>query len=117
MRFRNVLGIVLTGALLLPAAGCESSQPARDASGEYTRAILIFNPVAPAPDDSRMTALLAEACNCAPHFIRRYLNTGLIYQVSLNHDQTFAAFSNALLAKGRSSGLVSVELDTLQHQQ
>ena len=117
MRFRDVLGIVFTGALLLPATGCESSHPVRDASDDNTRAILMFNTAAPAPDDSSMTALLAEACNCAPRFIRRYLNTGLIYQVSLSPDQTFAAFANALLAKGSSSGLVSVELDTLQHQQ
>lgn len=116
MRYPNVLNFALASALLLSASGCESSQPARGTSAEYVRVILIFNATAPAPDDSNLTALLAEACNCAPRFIRRYLNNGLIYQVSLNNDQTFTSFSHSLLAKGLASGIQSVEHDTLQHQ-
>lgn len=116
MRCLNAICIALASLLLLSASGCASSQPARNASADLMRVILIFNSTAPAPDEANITALLTEACNCAPHFIRRYLNNGLIYQVTLANDQTFAAFSHSLLAKGLTSGLQSVEQDTLQRQ-
>ena len=116
MRFSNIICIALTSAFLLAASACASSQPARNATSFPVRIILIFNSTAPAPDDADITALLTQACNCAPHFIRRYLNNGLIYQVTLASDQTFTAFSHSLLAKGLTSGLQSVEQDTLQRQ-
>lgn len=116
MRCSNIICIALTSAFLLAASACASPQPARNASTVPVRVVLIFNSTAPAPDDANITVLLTEACNCAPHFIRRYLNNGLIYQVSLAEDQTFTAFSHALLAKGMTSGLQSVEQDTLQRQ-
>lgn len=116
MRCSNISYIALTSLLLLAASGCASSQPARNASTDLVRVILIFNSTAPAPNDANITALLTEACNCAPHFIRHYLNNGLIYQVTLANDQTFTAFSHSLLAKGLTSGLQSVEQDTLQRQ-
>lgn len=116
MRCSNVLCIALTSALLLIASGCASSQPSNIVSRDLTRILLIFSSAAPAPDNANLTALLAGACNCSPHFIRRYLNNGLIYQVTLADDQTFTSFSHTLLAKGYELGLQSVEQDLLQHQ-
>lgn len=116
MRCPNVLCVAFASTLLLAVSACASSHPARNTAAEEARIILLFNAAAPAPDDTNLTTMLAEACNCTPRFIRRYLDNALIYQVTLTADQTFNAFSQSLLAKGHPSGLRSVELDTLQHR-
>ncbi len=114
MRCRNVLCTTLISASLLASSGCAPSHPSAMNAATPTRIILTFNSVAPAPDDGHLTALLANACNCPPRFIRRYLAHGLIYQVDLSPDQTFNAFSQSLLSQGYAVGLRTVEQDVLE---
>ncbi len=77
------------------------------------RAIITFQK--PATDNPRLVAVIADACHCAPIFVRPFLGHALIYQISLPPDQTFAVFEKAMLSGGAVLGVVSVEQDSLEH--
>ncbi len=79
------------------------------------RAILTFSALPPAAADDRLLALLSETCHCQPLFIRLYLNNSAIYQVTLPREQSFALFADDVMARGAALGIISVELDRLQH--
>lgn len=110
-------GGVLAATLSLVGCGCSSkSQAAPDVQANTTRVIITFASAPPAIDDVRMNALLAEACQCVPTFIRPYLNNALIYRIKLTRDLPFSSFESALIAKGRTLGIRAVEQDQQQYQ-
>jgi hypothetical protein len=115
---RGLMSLLLS--LLL--AGCASGAPVTNtgqpsagsnAMPRPVRAIITFQK--PATDNPRLAAAIADACHCAPIFVRPFLSHALIYQISLPPDQPFAVFEKAMLSGGAALGVVGVEQDSLEH--
>ncbi len=108
--------------LLLALAGCASGAPVTNTSqpgagsnvmSRPVRAIITFRK--PATDNTRLAAVIADACHCAPIFVRPFLGHALIYQITLPPDQPFAVFEKAMLSGGAALGVVGVEQDSVEH--
>ena len=115
---------LLISLLLVPSMlGCANSMAhsPKQGSGNISRTspirvIVTFDQL-PAINDQRPLELLAEVCNCTPVFIRQFLGSGAIYEITLPPDLTYSGFQTMLLNRGAALGVRAVEQDTLDQYQ
>jgi hypothetical protein len=107
-----LLACVLTGCgHVQPAASAEQHVRAQSPM----RVLVYFNQATVATP--KLSAAIAEACRCQPHYLQQYRPDTLIYEVSLPQGYEFASFADALMKKGAQLGLRLLEQDrVMQHQ-
>ncbi len=107
-----LLTCVLTGCgHVQPAASAEQHVPAQSPM----RVVIYFNQ--PTVATPKLSAAIAEACRCQPHYLRQYRPDALIYEVSLPQGSRFASFADALMENSAQLGLRLLEQDKfMQHQ-
>jgi hypothetical protein len=118
MRIQLMPKSLFAALLAVWIVGCthSSAQQTTDAIPLVkVRVILTFNFAPPQDGDVQLNALLSATCHCQPLYIRPYLNNASIYQITLQPEQSFAAFASEMMARGATQGIRGVEQDGLQH--
>ena len=84
-----------------------NNQPAAPASTPPLRVILQLKK-SPAANTPELKMAVAQACQCAPYFVRLLNMNSIIYQITLAPEQTFSLFKDTLLTADSKLGIIDI---------